>query len=267
MTGNIRGRRWVEMTDKNDKAKNNYTTNKLMSFMLIIVLLIISFCLYLFYKNPDYGIALINPELHNMDILLLGIDDHDRERTNMDSIILVQVRARERNLVFEEISPDIKMGRNTSGAMDVDRVISEIGNITGNKPDYYFIINYQGFKKIIDEISGIEIALQASVEVPELGLYLKEGNNLLSGREALNYARWYNDNVDSSNRVNGQKKIIKGIADKVFQANTLLNIPGLYSTIVETYRGVDTNLDKELAVQIIKLIRNSDMWNIEYRVR
>jgi Transcriptional regulator len=132
--------------------------------------------------------------------------------------------------------------------------------------NYYFTISYQGFIDLVDKLGGITITREEELNVPDLNLALKQGNNNLSGEEALNYARFYDYTKDEQDRAKRQQEIISAIIDKALQETTLVNIPQMFNTAISTYNSIETNLEYTLVVDLIEfLIKNREI-SINYGV-
>jgi len=202
-------------------------------------------------------------------LLLIGQDQESNVKegkVQSDSIILANLISDQKKLVINAISSHDEYKGNRLLEFNKDQLLNIINDIIGIVPGYYFVIDYEGFQNIVNFIGGVEVKLEEDFTVPELGLFLKKGANLLSGQEALNYVRYYDPNENELTRINRQQQVTKSLVTKVFKRNTLLNIPTLYRTVLETIKSVQTNLDYKLAVEAYNFIRNSDDFDIEYEV-
>lgn len=202
-------------------------------------------------------------------LLLIGQDQESNVKegkVQSDSIILANLLPDQKTLVINAISSHEEYKGKRLLEFNKDQLLNIMNDIIGIVPEYYFVIDYEGFQNIVNFIGGVEVKLEEDFTVPELGLFLKKGANLLSGQEALNYVRYYDANENKLTRINRQEQVVKSLVNKVFQRNTLLDIPTLYRTVVETIKSVQTNLDYNLAVEAYNFIRNSDDFDIEYEV-
>ena len=205
-------------------------------------------------------------EIH---LLMIGKDQKsnvEEGEVQSDSIILANLKPESKELTITAVPSHKEFNGQTLQTYNKDQLMNIMNEIAGVSPEYYFVIDYEGFKNIVNLISGIEVTVQKDFEVPNLGLYLKEGNNLLSGQEALNYARYYDPDENELDRIARQRQVMEGFADKIFQRNTLLDIPKLYRTVIETIRNVQTNFDYGMAIEAYNFIRNSNDFKINYDV-
>jgi LCP family protein required for cell wall assembly len=100
----------------------------------------------------------------------------------------------------------------------------------GIKTPYYMLIDFEGFKNVIDTLGGI------TIDVPEafvdytypknerqiMTVRFDSGINIMSGERALQYARSRHSTSDFSRSLR-QQLIVKGVLDKLIQ-NGLGNI-------------------------------------------
>ncbi len=205
-------------------------------------------------------------EIH---LLMIGKDQKSNVQegeVQSDSIIMANLKPESKELTITAVPSHKEFNGQKLQTYNKDQLMHIMNEITGISPEYYFVIDYEGFKNIVNLISGIEVTVQKDFEVPNLGLFLKEGNNLLSGQEALNYARYYDPDESELDRIARQRQVMEGFADKIFQRNTLLDIPKLYKTVIETIRNVQTNFDYGMAIEAYNFIRNSNDFKINYDV-
>ncbi|MFN2340061.1 MAG: LCP family protein [Halanaerobium sp.] len=201
----------------------------------------------------------------DLNILFVGLDDEESVAVGTiesDSIMLAKLRPEIDKLQIEHIDEDT----NYKGQLlreyhngDIQLAVEEI---TESEIDYYVYINYLGFERVIDELGGVEITLEQEVKVPGLGLNLKAGSNLLSGKEALNFVRWRDSN--SLARFERQKLLINSVMTKLRSNNILFNVKELYSTIVESYNSIETDINPVLAAEIFSYLRESKELELEY---
>jgi LCP family protein required for cell wall assembly len=201
----------------------------------------------------------------NLNILFVGLDDEESVSIGSieaDSIMVAKLRPENNKLQIEHIDEDtVYKGELLREYHDGD-IQPAVEEISGNKIDYYVYVNYLGFEKVIDELGGVSITLDQEVKVPGLGLNLKAGDNLLSGKEALNFVRWRSS--DSLERFERQKLLINSVMAKLKSNNILFNVKELYNTIVESYNSIETDINPVLAAEIFNYIRENKELELEY---
>ena len=254
------------MSESNGESKN---TKK---WVIILAIIFIALLGSYFYNYYNYFLGVEGVEENfttEINMLIIGQDDKDSVEDGKiysDSIMLANLRPEDTELDITVIPSNNVYNDKFLKEYDRQEITEILEEKLENKPNYYFVIDYEGFKNIVNLMSGIEVELNEEFKVPELGLYLSKGKNLLSGQEALNYARFYSPNEDELSRINRQQQVIQGFADKVFQKNTLLNIPKLYQTVMETVKSVETNLNYDLAIRAYRYINNANDFKINYNI-
>ena len=118
----------------------------------------------------------------------------------------------------------------------------------GIKIDHYVVIDFQGFKKIIDDLGGIDVdvpsylsdPLYSDTELP--GDYLPQefepGVQHMDGTRALAYARIRRGNSDLD-RIQRQQRVIFAVMNKALRLNVLPNALSLWKQYKDT---IDTDI-------------------------
>lgn len=237
---------------------------------LIFLLLFSGVYLYNFFPQLIPGLATDNLEINrDINVLILGVDDRKsvkKDSIEIDAIIMTQYKSDDNIIKLNSISPEIEVDGNKLKKYSINNLRNKIEKLTNVKEEYYFVISYEGFIKFIDEIGGVPIDLNEKMVIPDLNLDLKKGKNVLSGKEALNYIRWYNYDQFKVERLKRQEKLINTVKDKVISSNYLTDIPKLYSTIVESYKMVKTNMDQRLISDLVKLLQKNEKNKIKYKI-
>jgi len=247
--------------------------NKKTKWVILIAIFILLFSgiyLYNFFPQLIPGLAIDDFEIkRDINILILGLDDRksvQKDSIETDAIIIAQYKNEDNIIELNSISPEIEVDDNKLKKYETAELRKKTNDFLDIKEDYYFVISYDGFIKFIDEIGGVPINLDKKMEIPDLNLDLKKGENVLSGKEALSYIRWYNYEQVKTDRLKRQEKLIKAVKNKTLNKDYLTDIPQLYSTIVESYKMVDTNMDQRLVSDLVKLLQKNEKIKIKYEI-
>jgi LCP family protein required for cell wall assembly len=117
-------------------------------------------------------------------------------------------------------------GDDVQGLKEMEEVV---GIVTGLSIDYGMVINFAGFKQLIDAVGGVDIVLETPfyethqfVQGKECGgqFTLPKGKNTLDGETALCYAR-ARENTSDYDRAKRQQVIIQALKDKLVSLGTL----------------------------------------------
>jgi polyisoprenyl-teichoic acid--peptidoglycan teichoic acid transferase len=145
----------------------------------------------------------------------------------------------------------------------------------GFEIDYYTRVNFQAFIDLVDEIGGIDIYVEETIDDPlypdaNYGydpLYIEAGDRHFDGELALKYARTRHTGNGDFDRARRQQQVILAILEKVTQPAVLTRLvskaPEIYS-MVEASVSTDLKLDQTVA--LAGLARKVDTETIHFAV-
>lgn len=67
--------------------------------------------------------------------------------------------------------------------------VQTVESLTGVYIDHFLVVDFTGFKDMVEAINGVEVCLPTEVDDAEHGIFLPAGVQTLSGQDALNYVR------------------------------------------------------------------------------
>lgn len=146
-----------------------------------------------------------------------------------------------------------------------------IENITSEDINYWVVLNFEGFKKIIDSIGGINIENKFDIYDPKYPgpnysyetFELKKGLHLLDGETALKYARMrHNDPEGDFGRAKRQQQVMQAAKNKVFSTGTFLNVVMLNNLFDALGDNIKTNITHEEIGDFLNLLKKIDTNNI-----
>ena len=146
-----------------------------------------------------------------------------------------------------------------AGIYGVDVSIGTLEMLYQTNIDYYFRVNFSGFEKIIDSLGGITVYSDYSFSS---GSYkFREGENQLSGAQALNFARErYAFAEGDRQRGRNQMAVIKGVINKAMSPAILTNYTALMDSVSGSF---ETSMPYD---KIADLVRNQleegGIWNV-----
>jgi LCP family protein required for cell wall assembly len=103
--------------------------------------------------------------------------------------------------------------------------VKAINEMSGLDLHNFMLVDFNGFKKIVDAIGGVEICLTSDVNDPLSGLKMSKGKHTVEGEEALAFVRTRHGLGDGSDtsRIRRQQAFISSLMRKVLSSGTLLN--------------------------------------------
>lgn len=124
---------------------------------------------------------------------------------------------------FEQFNWAFQMG----GAACTIRTVE---NMTGIRIDHHLIVDFTGFKKMVDAVGGVDVCVPNAVHDPLAHLDLPAGPQKLNGEQALGYVRARETLGDGSDtqRMQRQQDFLASLVKKVRSNGVLLNPVKLY---------------------------------------
>lgn len=107
--------------------------------------------------------------------------------------------------------------------------IRQFEELTGVYVDHYVVVNFAGFKDMVNAIDGVEVCIPEDINDPAHGINIDAGTRTLRDAEALNYVRaryTLGDGSDIS-RIKRQQAFVASMVKKVVSAGTLTRVDRL----------------------------------------
>ena len=191
------------------------------------------------YSRSDVNIiAVVNPEEHF--VLLVS--------TPRDYFLPLPISNGERDRLTN------------AGLFGVDVSEGTLEMLYGIHLDYYFRVDFSGFKQIIDSLGGVTVNSEKAFTAN--GFSFTEGENTLNGEEALVFARERHAFKDGDlQRGRHQMELIKGVMKKVLSSNLLTR----YLPLMDALEGsFETTIPSDMIAGLARrqLERGGD-WNVE----
>ncbi|MEU6759356.1 LCP family protein [Streptomyces sp. NPDC046685] len=136
--------------------------------------------------------------------------------------------------------------------------IRTVETLTGIRVDHHMVIDFGGFKKMVDAIGGVEVCLKEPVNDSEAKLKLAAGRQTLRGEEALGFvrARYSLGNGSDTERMERQQQFLGSLVDKVKSNGVLLNPRRLYPLLDAATSSVTTDPGLASLRDLYELVRD-----------
>ncbi|WP_435588696.1 LCP family protein [Micromonospora chalcea] len=203
-----------------------------------------------------------------MNIMILGSDSRDPESTGgsrSDTIILAHLPKDRSSAQLISIPrdtwtavPKSKEGRGGRDAKinaayawgGVPLMVQTVEKFSGVRVDNVAMVDFAGFKEIIDALGGVEIDVEKgfTTNYSLIGTRtFKKGRQTMDGAAALDYARERHAFPDGDfARIRHQQQVIKAILDKAASGGVMTNPAKLNSFVRATSNSVA--VDKSLSL-------------------
>jgi len=145
-----------------------------------------------------------------------------------------------------------------------EEVVQKVAEITGQKIDYFAILDLESVKKIIDILGGVDVLVPQDIYDPAFPgrnysyqtFNIKKGLHHLSGEEAIKYIRTRHTRWGDFDRTARQRQIIQDLGAKMIALSPLWNF-GKFLSIYKSLKGhITTNLDLGKMRQLYSLIKD-----------
>lgn len=111
--------------------------------------------------------------------------------------------------------------------------LKAVKEMTGIDVTNFMLVDFRGFKRIVDAVGGVEICLTQAVDDPLSGLKLSKGKHVVQGEEALAFVRarkTLGDGSDTS-RIRRQQAFMASLIRTTLSSGTLLNPAALLGVL------------------------------------
>ncbi len=111
--------------------------------------------------------------------------------------------------------------------------IKAVEALTKVRMDHYVVVDFRGFRAIVDALGGIPVCLKEAVDDDKSGLKLAAGEHVLDGDQALAFARARKTLGDGSDisRIDRQQVFLSAVVRKASEQNVLTDLPTLYRVL------------------------------------
>lgn len=140
-----------------------------------------------------------------------------------------------------------------------------VSNLLADVPiDRYVRINVQGVEKLVDALGGVTVFVPQDMkytdESQHLYIDLKQGEQHLNGKKALDFLRFRYDRLGDIGRVQRQQMLMRALVEQTLSPATLTRIPQILTVIQEN---VDTNLSVEELVALVGFAAQTERANLQ----
>jgi LCP family protein required for cell wall assembly len=122
--------------------------------------------------------------------------------------------------------------------------MQQFEQLTGVRLDHYVVVNFEGFRNMVDAIGGVEVCIPDPIVDPAHGINIEAGTRKIKGQEALNYVRerYVVGNGSDIGRMKRQQAFIASMAHQVLKAGTLARPDRLYGFLDAATDSLTTDL-------------------------
>ncbi|MER6998626.1 LCP family protein [Streptomyces sp. NPDC000410] len=213
------------------------------------------------------------PAAHGaQNILLIGSDSRagaengeygtDKGIQRSDTTILLHLAADRRSATAVSVPRDLMVTmpgcRTAKGTRSAERfaqfndafaiggaacTIRTVERLTGVRIDHHMVVDFRGFKDMVDAVGGVEVCLKEPIDDKDARLKLPAGKRKLLGEDALGFVRARKSlgNGSDTERMDRQQRFLGALFTKVQSNGVLLNPTRLYPVLDAATKSVTTD--------------------------
>jgi LCP family protein required for cell wall assembly len=135
--------------------------------------------------------------------------------------------------------------------------IRTVEKLTDIRVDHHIVVDFHGFKEMVDAVDGVEVCLKKPINDKAAGLRLPAGRVTLDGEQALGYVRARKSLGDGSDtdRMERQQRFLGALVNKVRSNDVLLNPVKLYPVLDAATSSLTTDPDLASLRGLYDLVR------------
>ena len=194
------------------------------------------------------------------NVLVLGVDERpesEEDGSRTDTIMLVRVIPESGDVrllsvprdLLVEVAPGeedrINVAYNFGG---IEQTITAFEEYSGVPVDHYAIVDFEGFKDVINAMGGVEVDVED--EVPPK-YKIEDGLQNLNGQQALFYARYRGTSGGDLDRIRHQQQLVASLRSQAFDWNTVRQLPKILRV---ANRNVQTDIGFSDGVSIGRIL-------------
>ncbi|EWH22091.1 LCP family protein [Bacillus haynesii] len=188
-------------------------------------------------------------DLDEVNILVLGIDSRGEDHSRSDSMMVIHYNKKQKQPKLISIMRDsyvdipgydkqkVNAAYAYGGPELVRKTLKESFDLDIN---YYAIIDFKGFAKIVDAVApdGIEVDVPKKMSYG-IGMTLQPGKQVLHGDRLLGYVRFRHDRESDFGRVRRQQEVFSKLQKEAVSIGNIAQLPKLWG-LVDPY--IETNI-------------------------
>ncbi|SET64667.1 LCP family protein [Paenibacillus sp. NFR01] len=228
-----------------------------------------------------------------LTLLLLGTDNRPKHKSNLTDVIMVvsmnpdtqkatvvslprdtyvQLSGYKKTKI-NEFYARFKGKEKTSGILAKDEMKTMMGKYLDIKVDYTAVLDFQGFRDIVDELGGVSVNISENMcytdSVDGTDINLKQGPAKLDGDDALDYVRYRKSNCSPQTKASNdfernerQSEVLNALIGKMQSLGGVLKIGSVMDSIDEN---LTTDIENDQIKSFIKTYWKIPKENVEFK--
>ncbi len=257
------------------KKRKNDKLGFYISMAILFLILIFLIYLYINYYFLGGRVKSYISKGKPIAFLFLGLDEAYNQKRS-DTIMVGVYNPSSKRIGIISIPRDFRLKLKTTlgykyekvnsiyGMYGKKKIVSTLEKFLGMDIPYYILMDISSLVKIIDILGGIEIFIDSPMKYVDKssGLYIDLPKGVLKcdGLKAMEFIRFRADSRGDVGRIDRQLEfIVNFIRKAVLERGILTNI----KLLKVLYRHIDTNINFQDAINLIRSSSDADFKNIE----
>ena len=231
-----------------------------------------------------------------LNILLIGSDNREGEGVpgesltsgaRSDTTLIAHVSADREHVTVVSIPRDsmVKAPPNCTASTPKDQwvetqwnatfavggpacLITTIEGNTGLFINHFAVVDFSGFRDMVDALGGVPICTKEAIDDPKAGLKLTAGTHTLDGQQALGYVRARKTLGDGSDlgRIKRQQAFLASVVQEATRSSLLLRPDKLFGFLNAATQSLTTDSDFGLGTMkdLAGSVKNIGIKNVQF---
>lgn len=218
-------------------------------------------------ENADYGEA-EGERPDTMLIASINVDNGAATLVNLPRDLVVDLPGCEAVEGYEGMNPHSGMINSAMTFGGIGCQWLAVEQVTGVHLDHFVMMDFAGFKDMVDAIGGVEMCIPQPVDDPKAHLKLDAGLQTLDGEESLGYVRSRYGQGDGSDlsRIDRQQEFMGAMLRQVLSSEVMtspMTITGFLRAVTDSVT-TDEELTVETMTDIAISMREVDLGRIQF---
>ena len=218
-------------------------------------------------ENADYGEA-EGERPDTMLIASINVDNGAATLVNLPRDLVVDLPGCEAVEGYEGMNPHSGMINSAMTFGGIGCQWLAVEQVTGVHLDHFVMMDFAGFRDMVDAIGGVEMCIPQPVDDPKAHLKLDAGLQTLDGEESLGYVRSRYGQGDGSDlsRIDRQQEFMGAMLRQVLSSEVMtspMTITGFLRAVTDSVT-TDEELTVETMTDIAISMREVDLGRIQF---
>ncbi|MDP1809428.1 MAG: LCP family protein [Actinomycetota bacterium] len=205
-----------------------------------------------------------------VNIVLIGSDSRRGEAARSDTLIFMRVDFNRNRVYLMSIPRDTRVdipgrGKDKINAAyaygQASLAIRTVESFLGVDINHYVEVDFQGFKKLVDTLGGIDITVPKGINDRTFAyrMFIPKGPQHMNGTTALNYVRYRHGDSDFD-RADRQQTFLRALAANTLNVKAIFKLP----TIIRIFdENIGTDMSKRQMLSLGGFLRQLPKDRIE----